>query len=149
MNYVLPEVNFDLTSPADEVMEKLRSAPDRESGLIRYAQAMTVIHLTMKKHPSYELAYYCAAMSGLGDEPHHAIFAMHSESLIHEVLDAFEVVPGSIPWDLLHYAMEQARNMAASGALSDDSRFASFISEAAQSEMLALINGDVNPDDFN
>jgi len=149
MNYELPKVNFDLTSPAEEVMEKPRSTPERDSELIRYAQAMTVIHLTMKKHPSYELAYYCAAMSGLGDEPHHAIFAMHSESLIHEVLDAFEVAPGSIPWDLLHFAMEQACSMAASGALDDDSRFTSFISEAAQSEMLALINGDVPPGAFN
>lgn len=45
--------------------------------------------------------------------------------------------------------MEHDRCTASTGALNSDPRFASFISEAAQSEMLALLQGDVTPDEFN
>lgn len=149
MNYTLPPVDFDLTSPTMDVLAELEADPDPDKAVLRYARAMATIHAAMKKHPDYELAFYCAAISGLGSEPHSEIFDVYSSVLTHRVLDAFSVEHGTVAWDLLHFAMENAASLAKSGRLDDDPHLASFMSEAAQIELLTLVEGTFTPEDFD
>lgn len=148
MNYTLPPVDFDLTSPTMDVLEEMAKDRDPDKAVLRYARAMATVHAALKQHPDYELAYYCAAISGLGNKPHHEMFEVYSSVMTHRVLDAFNVSNGTVASDLMHFAMETAANLARSGSLDDDPHLASFISEAAQIELLALIEGKFTPDDF-
>ena len=149
MNYTLPPVDFDLTSPTMDVLAELEADPDPDKAVLRYARAMATVHAAMKKHPDYELAFYCAAISGLGNKPHHEMFDVYSSVLTHRVLDAFGVGHGTVAWDLLHFAMENAASLAKSGRLDDDPHLASFLSEAAQIELLTLVEGTFTPEDFD
>ena len=149
MNYKLPPVDFDLTSPTMEVLDAMQREANPDMATVRYARAMATVHAAMKQHPDYELAYYCAAISGLGNRPHHMMFETYSSVLVHRVLTDFNVAPGTVAWDLLHFAMENAANLAQCGALNNDPHFASFINEAAQIEFLTLIEGNFSPEDFS
>lgn len=94
-------------------------------------------------------AFYCAAIPGLGNKPHHEMFEVYSSVLTHRVLDAFGVGHGTVAWDLLHFAMENAASLAKNGRLDDDPHLASFMSEAAQIELLTLVEGTFTPEDFD
>ena len=148
MEYTLPHVDFDLESPTTEVLDAMQREADPDKAVLRYARAMATVHASMKRHPSYELAYYCAAISGLGREAHHDLFECYSSRLIHEVLHDFNVQHGTVAWDLLHFAMENARSLAQSGELDNDPHLASFLSEAAQIELLAIVEGNFTTENF-
>jgi hypothetical protein len=110
---------------------------------------MATVRAARKQHPDYELAYHCAPISGLGNKPHHTVFDIFSSVPVHRVLNDFDVKPGIVASDLLQSVMENAANLAQCGALDNDPHLASFLDEAAQIELLTLIEGNFSPEDFS
>jgi hypothetical protein len=131
-----------------EVLDAMKMEPNPEKATLRYARAMATVHAAIKQHPDYELAYYCAAISDLGNKPHHTVFDVFPSVLVQQVLDDFDIKPGTVASNLLHFAMENAANLAQCGALDNDPHFASFLDEAAQIELLTLIEGNFSPEDL-
>jgi len=113
-----------------------------------FVEDMWNYHQEWKSHPSYEFAFYLAALSGLGHMPRHDLYMDHAELLAHEVIDTYGYKEGSLEYELIHECLHVAHLAALEGRLMDDEQFTALIALEESGDVLALIRGEVEPNDF-
>jgi hypothetical protein len=99
-------------------------------------------HQQWSSHPSYEAAFYFAALAGLGQEPRHAIYFDYAEELIHDVINHHNIEKGSLQFDLIHECLRVAHAAARSGHFDDNPAFAAIVALEERGEVLAYIRGE-------
>lgn len=126
------------TTDYDEDVEAFRAFVEELSGY----------HRAWRDHPSYEYAFYMAALAGLGDAPRHYCYFEAACDAIHGLVDHFGYQPGSVPYNLLHDCLDVAQDAARDGLLVDDEQWHALLALEESGEVLAHLRDERELNDF-
>ena len=113
-----------------------------------FIEELAGYHRTWREQPSYEYAFYMAALAGLGESPRHYIYFEAACDAIHGLVDHFGYEPGSVPYNLLHDCLDVAQDAAHNGLLVDDEQWQTLLALEESGEVLAHLRGERELNDF-
>ena len=126
------------TTDYDEDVEAFRAFIEELSGY----------HRAWREHPSYEYAFYMAALAGLGESPRHHCYFEAACDAIHGLADHFGYVPGSVPYNLLHDCLDVAQDASHNGLLVDDEQWHALLALEESGDVLAHLRDERELNDF-
>ena len=126
------------TTDYDEDVEAFRT----------FIEELAGYHRTWREQPSYEYAFYMAALAGLGESPRHYCYFEAACEAIHGLVDHFGYEPGSVPYHLLHDCLDVAQDAAHNGLLVDDEQWQTLLALEESGEVLAHLRGEQELNDF-